>query len=39
MKRKDWEFEYTAGKLAEAAKTKRDTHQKKFQWWETKKLK
>lgn len=37
MKRTDWTFEYTASKLAEAAITKRGTHQKKLEWWEGKK--
>ncbi len=37
MNRDKWEFEYTASKLAEAAATKKDAHQKKQDWWEKKK--
>lgn len=37
MKRNEWTFDYTAAKLAEAATTKRDAHQKKLEWWEAKK--
>lgn len=35
--RQDWEFEYTAGKLAEAAKLKKESHTKRLEWWEAKK--
>lgn len=37
MLRDNWEFEYTASKLAEAAGVKADAHQAKFEWWEKKK--
>lgn len=37
MKRDEWVFTYTASKLAEAAASKREAHQKKFMWWEDKK--
>jgi len=37
MKRKDWIFDYTAGKLADAAKAKKATHEGKREWWEQKK--
>lgn len=37
MKRDEWTFEYTASKLAEAAASKREKHQKKLTWWEEKK--
>lgn len=37
MKRNEWEFEYTAHRLAEAAMAKKEAHQAKFKWWEAKK--
>lgn len=37
MNRDEWEFEYSASKMAEAAEIKRNTHQKKLEWWENKK--
>jgi putative NADPH-quinone reductase len=37
MKRDDWVFDYTAAKLAEAAVAKKATHEKKKEWWESKK--
>lgn len=37
MKRHEWIFEYTASKLAEAARVKMDTHIGKLAWWENKK--
>jgi hypothetical protein len=37
MKRNEWIFHYTASKLAEAAASKREAHQKKILWWENKK--
>lgn len=36
-KRYDWEFEYTAAKLAEASEQKRLSHETRKAWWETKK--
>ena len=36
MQRKDWKFDYTASKLAEAAKTKHLHHQERFEWWKEK---
>ena len=36
MQRKEWKFDYTAGKLAEAAKTKHLHHQERFEWWKEK---
>lgn len=35
--RQEWEFEYTAGKLADAAKLKMESHTKRLEWWEAKK--
>ena len=37
MERGKWKFQYTASKLAEAAKSKRATHEGKQKWWEDKK--
>ena len=37
MNRDEWHFEYTASKLAEAAKAKMETHVAKRKWWEDKK--
>lgn len=37
-KRDQWEFEYTASKLVEGAKTKKESHEKRLAWWEGKKL-
>lgn len=39
MKREEWLFEYTASKLAEAAKTKQAHHQSRLKWWEEQKEK
>jgi hypothetical protein len=36
MQRKEWTFDYTASKLAEAAKTKHLHHQERFEWWKEK---
>ena len=36
MQRKEWKFDYTASKLAEAAKTKHLHHQERFEWWKEK---
>ena len=36
MLRKDWGFDYTANKLAEAAATKMVFHQDRLDWWKTK---
>lgn len=35
--RNEWEFEYTASKLAEASKAKEEAHRGKLKWWEGKK--
>lgn len=37
MKRNDWTFQFTAAKLADAARAKKSTHQAKLKWWEEKK--
>ena len=37
MIRKDWKFEYTASKLAEAAQAKIDWHTERLVWWRNKK--
>lgn len=37
MNRNNWEFDYTAKKLAEAAAIKRDYRQTRVEWWENKK--
>ena len=37
MNRKDWEFEYTAKELADAAALKRDYRQSRVEWWEKQK--
>lgn len=37
VNRKDWEFEYTAEQLANAAAIKRDYRQSRVEWWEKKK--
>jgi len=37
VNRKDWEFEYTAKQLADAAAIKRDYRQSRVEWWEAKK--
>src|SRR6185503_7290211 len=37
MNRNEWEFEFTASALASAAKAKKETHQRKMDWWEAKK--
>lgn len=37
MKRKDWIFQFTASKLAEAAMAKKEKHTGKLAWWENKK--
>lgn len=36
MQRTEWSFEYTAAKLAEAAKTKKTHHEERLAWWEEK---
>lgn len=36
MKRKEWKFEYTASKLAEAATNKKKHHEGRLEWWKTK---
>ena len=36
MRRNEWELEYTAGKLAEAATAKRQYHDERFAWWKAK---
>jgi hypothetical protein len=37
MKRDEWEFEYTAKVIADAAVAKKAVHIAKFKWWEDKK--
>ena len=37
VNRKDWEFEYTAKELADAALTKRNYRETRVEWWEQKK--
>lgn len=37
MKRDEWVFEYTAGKLAEAASSKMRFHEERLEWWKNKK--
>lgn len=37
MLRKEWEFEYTASNLAQAAEAKRAHHESRLQWWQTRK--
>ncbi|MBK8751636.1 MAG: hypothetical protein IPL99_08280 [Candidatus Competibacteraceae bacterium] len=37
MERKEWKFDYTASKLAEAAKIKLQHHQERLTWWKDKK--
>jgi len=37
LQRKEWKFDYTASKLAEAAQTKLRHHQERFTWWKEKK--
>jgi histidinol-phosphate/aromatic aminotransferase/cobyric acid decarboxylase-like protein len=37
MNRKEWEFEYTAKQLADAAVAKRDHRQSRVEWWEKQK--
>jgi histidinol-phosphate/aromatic aminotransferase/cobyric acid decarboxylase-like protein len=39
MNRKDWEFEYTAKQLADAASLKRDHRQSRVEWWEAEQAK
>lgn len=36
MQRTEWHFEYTAAKLAEAAKAKKSNHEERLAWWEAK---
>jgi pyridoxine/pyridoxamine 5'-phosphate oxidase len=36
MNRKDWEFEYTAKELANAAELKRNHRESRVEWWEKK---
>ena len=37
MQRKEWKFDYTANKLAEAARIKHRHHQERFEWWKNRK--
>jgi len=37
MLRKEWKFDYTASKMAEATETKLKFHQERFEWWKNKK--
>lgn len=37
MQRTDWQFDYTAAKLGEAAQAKIDWHTERLEWWKTKK--
>lgn len=37
MNRTEWEFEYTASRLATAANAKLEIHKRKLTWWEGKK--
>ncbi len=37
MQRKDWKFDYTASKLAEAAAMKLRLHEERLAWWKEKK--
>ncbi len=37
MKRREWLFKYTAGKLATAATAKKDHHEERLKWWEKQK--
>lgn len=37
MKRKDWVFTYSCADLLKAATEKRDYHQKRVEWWDSKK--
>ena len=37
MERKEWKFDYTASKLAEAANIKLQHHQERLTWWKDKK--
>lgn len=37
MKRNDWKFAYSAGKLAAAAESKKKHHTERRGWWEAKK--
>lgn len=37
MLRKEWKFGYTASKMADAADTKLQFHQERFEWWKDKK--
>ena len=39
MNRSQWKFAYTAARLAEAAKSKAETHSGKKEWWEKEKAK
>ncbi|MBS0583262.1 MAG: hypothetical protein JSS42_09190 [Proteobacteria bacterium] len=36
MRREEWQFEYLAGKLAEAAAAKLEYHQARIDWWKAK---
>ena len=36
MQRSEWNFEYTAAKLAEAASIKKAHHEERLAWWEAK---
>jgi hypothetical protein len=37
MQRKEWKFEYTSSKLAEAAQAKANWHAERLEWWKNKK--
>jgi len=37
MQRNEWDFDYTASKLAEATQIKIDWHKERLEWWKTKK--
>ena len=37
MQRKEWKFDYTASKLAEAAEIKCQFHKERLEWWRDKK--
>ena len=39
MPRKEWAFEYAAGKLVDAASTKMNFHRERLDWWKSKKKK
>jgi histidinol-phosphate/aromatic aminotransferase/cobyric acid decarboxylase-like protein len=39
MKRDEWEFEYTAARLSDASRDRRDHRLERLQWWEQEKAK